>query len=53
MLLLRQFGLENNDQQAQLASKLLLEGGYKEGGRISFAKSKDGIDNGVETMILF
>jgi hypothetical protein len=52
LLLLRQIGLEPNNQQAQLGCKVLLEGGFRENGSLSYAKAKDLTDNGVVAMIL-
>lgn len=52
LLLLRQMGLEPNNQQAYRACKELLEGGFQQAGGISYARSLATIDNGVTGMIL-
>ncbi len=52
MLLLRRFGLEQNNSQAQRACQVLLSGGYQNGGRISFAGNSERIDLGVTGMVL-
>ena len=52
LLLLRQMGLEANHPQAHLACKLLLDGGFKANGGLSYAKTVDVIDNGVTGMVL-
>jgi len=52
LLLLRQMGLEANHPQAYLACKLLLNGGFKPNGGLSYAKTVDVIDNGVTGMVL-
>jgi hypothetical protein len=52
MLLLRRFGLSPGNPEALRACRELLEGGYKEGSGISFAKTVHQIDLGVVGMVL-
>lgn len=52
MLLLRQMGLPPGDQQAHLACRALLEGGFQPGGGICYARTVSTIDNAVTGMIL-
>jgi len=50
--LLRQFGLDPDNPQAQKGCRALLDGGFVSSGGIRFAKSAAEIDNGVTGMIL-
>jgi len=50
--LLRRMGLDPDNPQANKACQQLLEGGYKQGGAISFAKSVPTIDLGVAGLVL-
>jgi hypothetical protein len=52
MQLLRRMGLDPGNAQAQKACQQLLEGGYKEGGALSFAKTVSHIDLGVSGLVL-
>jgi hypothetical protein len=52
MLLLRQMGLQPDLPQALLACHVLLEGGYRQAGSISYGKTVETIDIGVTGMIL-
>ncbi len=52
MQLLRRMGLDPDNPQAQRACQQLLEGGYREGGAISFAKTVSTIDLGVTGLVL-
>jgi squalene cyclase len=52
MQLLRRMGLDPDNHQAQKACQQLLEGGYKESGAISFAKTVPTIDLGVAGLVL-
>jgi hypothetical protein len=52
LLLLRQMGLERSNLQAQTGCRVLLEGGFRSQGGISYARTSDIIDNGVTGMIL-
>lgn len=52
LLLLRQMGLEPGNQQAHLACRALLEGGFQPGGGICYARTVSTIDNAVTGMIL-
>ena len=50
--LLRRMGLDPGNRQAQQACQHLLDGGYQEGGAISFAKTVSRIDLGVVGLVL-
>jgi hypothetical protein len=52
MQLLRRMGLDPDNPRAQKACQQLLEGGYKENGAISFAKTVSTIDLGVAGLVL-
>lgn len=52
LMLLRRLGLEPGHPQAHRACRELLEGGFRPGGGISYAKPTDRIDVGVTGMIL-
>lgn len=52
LLLLRRMGLDQGNHQAHKACKELLEGGYQQGGGISFAKTVSHIDIGVVGLVL-
>lgn len=52
LLLLRQMGLDPANPQARLGCKALLEGGFRAGGAISYAKTVDVVDLGVVGMVL-
>jgi hypothetical protein len=50
--LLRRMGLDPGNAQAQRGCQQLIEGGYQEGGAISFSKTVTGIDLGVCALTL-
>jgi len=52
LLLLRHMGLEATNPQARLGCRALLEGSFSAQGGMSFARTKECIDNGVTGMIL-
>lgn len=52
LLLLRQMGLEPTNRQAQLGCQLLLDGGFKATGAISYAKTVETIDIAVNGIVL-
>jgi len=52
LLLLRQMGLEQSNLQARRGCRELLEGGYRQHGGISYARTGDSIDHGVTGMVL-
>jgi squalene cyclase len=52
MQLLRRMGLDPDNSQAHKACQQLLEGGYKKGGALSFAKTVSHIDLGVSGLVL-
>ncbi|MCR4316089.1 MAG: hypothetical protein NUW37_07060 [Planctomycetes bacterium] len=52
LLLLMRMGLPPGNAQAHEACRELLDGGYREGGGICFAKTVDTVDNGVTAMVL-
>ena len=52
LLLLRQMGLLQSNQQAHSGCRELLEGGFRHQGGISYSRTGDIIDNGVTGMIL-
>ena len=52
MQLLRRMGLDPDNHQAHKACQQLIEGGYKEGGAMSFAKTVPTIDLGVAGLAL-
>ena len=52
MQLLRRMGLDPEHPQAYKACQQLLEGGYKKGGGLSFAKTVSHIDLGVNGLVL-
>ena len=50
--ILYQMGLDPENPQARQACRLLLDGGFREGGGFCFAKSKKAVDNGVTGLVL-
>jgi hypothetical protein len=52
LILLRRMGLEQDNTKAHKACKELLDGGFRENGGITYAKSAEDIDNGVAGMVL-